>query len=437
MAKSPKQKVLSKKHLDRVTLERRQRRWVLIATVSTAVIVIGVVIFGLLDQFVFQPRRPVAKVGEEKISLQQFQEGVRFERNKILQQYMQTLQFKQYFGSDPNFSAQFDQSLREYEFKMSAAYADSLGAEVLDQMVDNLVIAQEARKMGISVSDKEIEAELQALFNFYPDGKPTPTLTATAFSTSTLSPEQLAIVTLTPTPTEAPTATLLPTEVSQPEATPMSEISATPEEDVSQPSPAPEATATPYTLEEYQKQLKSFEEELVKSSTSLEMFRVDIRNRLLREKVLNQITSDMKPEEEQVWARHILVAEESTANEVYAQIKNGADFAQLAAEKSLDTSNKDRGGDLGWFGKGKMVAEFETAAFGLAIGEISQPVKTEFGWHIIQVLGHEIRPISQTQFDNLRQKKFDEWLEKTRAQYSIEKFDHWKGKVPLEPALQQ
>lgn len=85
-----------------------------------------------------------------------------------------------------------------------------------------------------------------------------------------------------------------------------------------------------------------------------------------------------------VHARHILVKTEDEALQALYDVTHGKEFADVAQEKSMCPSKK-QGGDLGWFGKGSMVKEFETAAFGLKAGEISKPVKTQFGWHIIKV----------------------------------------------------
>jgi parvulin-like peptidyl-prolyl isomerase len=82
---------------------------------------------------------------------------------------------------------------------------------------------------------------------------------------------------------------------------------------------------------------------------------------------------------------HILVKTEQEAKALYDQLNKGANFSKLAMEKSLCPSGK-KGGDLGIFGRGKMVREFENAAFALQKGQMSQPVKTEFGWHIIKRL---------------------------------------------------
>jgi foldase protein PrsA len=87
----------------------------------------------------------------------------------------------------------------------------------------------------------------------------------------------------------------------------------------------------------------------------------------------------------QVQARHILVKTKAQADAIEAQLKKGGDFATLAKQYSIDPGTKDKGGELGWFGPGQMVPAFQAAAFALKPGQISQPVQTPFGWHVIQV----------------------------------------------------
>jgi peptidyl-prolyl cis-trans isomerase C len=99
--------------------------------------------------------------------------------------------------------------------------------------------------------------------------------------------------------------------------------------------------------------------------------------------------SGVKPEPE-IHARHILVDTEAEAKEVAERLKKGEDFATVAKEKSKDTSAD--GGDLGFFGKGQMLKPFEDAAFALEVGQISEPVQTQFGWHIIKVEEKRDRP---------------------------------------------
>jgi parvulin-like peptidyl-prolyl isomerase len=154
----------------------------------------------------------------------------------------------------------------------------------------------------------------------------------------------------------------------------------------------------------------------------------------LRARLLDEITADVPHTQEQVWARHILVPDESIAQVARKRLEQGEDFAKVAAEVSTDTSNKDRGGDLGWFGKGAMVPEFETAAFGLKVGEISQPVKTQFGYHIIQVLAHGDVALTADAYQQARQAAFDAWLAEARKTYGVVVHDFWKTIVPTDPA---
>lgn len=91
------------------------------------------------------------------------------------------------------------------------------------------------------------------------------------------------------------------------------------------------------------------------------------------------------PSQEEVHARHILVATEDEAKAIKAELEGGKDFAELAKEKSTDPSAKQNGGDLGFFSKGMMVKPFEDAAFAMEAGTISDPVKSDFGWHILKL----------------------------------------------------
>jgi len=98
----------------------------------------------------------------------------------------------------------------------------------------------------------------------------------------------------------------------------------------------------------------------------------------------DQYVAEFEPQDE-IRARHILVAEEDEANAIKAELDGGADFAALAQEESIDPGAAN-GGDLGFFGKGMMVAPFEDAAFALTdIGQISDPVQSQFGWHVIKL----------------------------------------------------
>ncbi len=91
---------------------------------------------------------------------------------------------------------------------------------------------------------------------------------------------------------------------------------------------------------------------------------------------------------------------------------------------------------MGWFAKGTMVPAFETAAFSLNIGEISQPVQSTDGWHIIQVLGHEIRPLTETEYTNNLTALFNQWLSDQKSVSTVVIASDWTSNIPSEPSLQ-
>ncbi|MGX9390406.1 peptidylprolyl isomerase [Nitrobacteraceae bacterium UC4446_H13] len=141
--------------------------------------------------------------------------------------------------------------------------------------------------------------------------------------------------------------------------------------------------------------------------------------------------------EQEVHARHILVQTEDEAKAIKAELDKGADFAKLAKEKSKDPGASD-GGDLGFFTKEQMVPEFSKVAFSLEPGKISDPVKTQFGWHIIKV--EEKRNRKPPEFDQVKpqieqyvtRKAQSEYVAKLRETAKVERLD--KPAAPAVPA---
>jgi foldase protein PrsA len=135
----------------------------------------------------------------------------------------------------------------------------------------------------------------------------------------------------------------------------------------------------------------------------------------------------------QVKARHILVADENTAKTVLAKLKAGGSWDALAKQYSTDPSSKDKGGDLGYFGRGQMVPQFQDAAFGAKVGQIVGPVKSPFGYHIIQVtdkkpptiasLASTHDQIKQTLTQQQMQQQQPLFLQQLRSTAKIEIYD--------------
>ena len=170
---------------------------------------------------------------------------------------------------------------------------------------------------------------------------------------------------------------------------------------------------------------------------SYEFLREYVRNGILENKVVEKLLEGRVFEEEMVNARHILVDDEETAKELLEKLNAGEEWDALAAEYSKDTGNKDQGGALGWFGRNVMVSEFEDAAFALEPGEISEPVKSSFGWHIIASDGKEIRPMEDEALQAAQNEVYDEWYQGLQAKYNVESYPEvWLPLVPLEPAFE-
>jgi peptidyl-prolyl cis-trans isomerase C len=153
-------------------------------------------------------------------------------------------------------------------------------------------------------------------------------------------------------------------------------------------------------------------------------------------KVYEEAVKQVKNEEE-VHARHILVPTEDEAKAILAQLKGGADFAALAKEKSKDPGAAE-GGDLGYFTKEQMVPEFAEVAFKLGKGQLSDPVKTQFGWHIIKVEDKRIRPTPtfeqvKPQIENyVAHRAQAELVENLRKSATVERLDK---PVAADPSL--
>lgn len=406
---------LHKKHIARLERERRQSRlilYVFIGIVSAVLLLLG---YGLLDVYYLQKQKPVAKVGDAEILVGQFEPRVRMERQRLLSDYNLYSQYA-IFGMD------VQNQLTQIEAQLNAPQA--VGQGVLDQMINEQLIRLEAKKRGITVSEAELLEAKQSAFGYYPSGTPTPAPTAMPIIMPEVPAEAYKLATATPLP--PPTATLEAVATAEPTEEAVADPGAT---------PAPLPTATPYTQEGFERELNDSREFLMKLGVSEKDYLGLFEFQVLQQKVQEAITADVSAVETQVWARHILVEDEAAALNIIEKLKNGEDFAQLARDFSKDTGSAVSGGDLGWFGKGRMVPEFEAAAFALEkTGDYTPaPVKSQFGYHIIQLIAKQERPLTAPQYETAKNRAFSEWLTKAREEYGVEIFDIWKERVPTEP----
>lgn len=194
---------------------------------------------------------------------------------------------------------------------------------------------------------------------------------------------------------------------------------------------------------------QEFRETLKKQGWSEKSLKEKIRHQLLVEKIIDKITKNVKitdseiktyyegnkdrfKEPAQVKASHILLKTKSEAEKVLKEAKGGADFASLAKKYSIDAATKEKSGDLGWKAKEQFVPEFANVAFKLKPGEISEVVKTQFGYHIIKVgekkeareksfeeVRDEIRKIL---LDEKQNRAFKDWMAGVKKKAKIKKY---------------
>ena len=158
-----------------------------------------------------------------------------------------------------------------------------------------------------------------------------------------------------------------------------------------------------------------------------------ITAQLLRQKVFDAITADVSRQQDQVWARHILVTDQTQAQTIYDELQNNpGDFVSIATEVYSGTTNTV---DLGWFGQGTLEPNAEQVVWAMKIGEISQPIQTSSGWEIYQVLGHEVRTLSDADFEALKQTDFQNWIDEQKTADNAQVFDIWQSRVPTSPTI--
>ncbi len=390
--------------------DQEANRRLLFGLLGVGVVLLLIILAGVIQELVIKPRQPVATINGQRIGLQDYQKQVRFN-------WFQTAQQGQPV-SDPQGAA----------------------LQVLDQMIDLQLLREQAAQRGITVTEEEITARVEEAFGFYRQ-------TPTPWPTST--PDPNATATPAPEGTAAPTST-----------------------------PAP--TATPYTEEAFREQYQTYMDTLKTSSGMTEAdWRMLVESDLLQSKLYDEVTKDVPTTGEQVHARHILIAIRTPApepvatatpgpdatatpapdpaatatplptptpaprtdaealqlaQEIRQRLAAGEDFAALAAQFSDDTGSAADGGDLSWFARDEgLVKEFEDAAFALQPGQISEPVLTQFGYHIIKVEERDAaRELNLYTVYQKKQEAFDTWLADLRTAATVER--NWSlDKLPPTP----
>ena len=380
--------------------DREQQRILWIALGIVAALVVIVLGVGYWRTVLAVQDETIATVNGTALKVRDYQTRARYDAQVILSRINNIQQaFQQFNPNDPSMAS----IAQYYEQQLGQEQASLLQvpSKALENLIDDELVRQEAAKRGITVTPEEIDREIEwsikeNLGYERPTATPTngPSPTPTNTSTPTLVPTATATLpmTLEAQPTEAPTEIPGPTET-------------------------PEPTQTPLSADSYNAELTKYKDQFAKGNLSFDNYRSIVATDLLRQKLNDALSTEVKTTAEQIDVRHILVKTIEEAQAVEKRLQAGEDFGKLASELSIDPSAKTNNGDLGWATRGRYVTEFDNAAWALTNPlQLSAPVTTTFGVHIIQLVAKDAnRALDESALAQARANALQAWLDETRA----------------------
>ena len=345
------------------TARERRRRWLIFFAVAAAILaILSVPAFGYWREVIAKGGEPIAEVNGQSISTETYAKTLGLNQLLIRGQITRVQDRLADLTDDESAGAEAYKQILRQQFDNLRRSVARLEQDTLDDLIEGQLIRDEAARRGLSASSPAMDDALRRMLD--PSfGFPQP-LPAVDDAEGSSDSSQRSL------------------EVAQ---TLLSELVG----DSTFLSPA---------------EFRS----LVQEPTAL------------REILRGAFYSEAPTSSEQVRARHILVDTEEEANIVIERLTAGEDFADLASELSKDTSNKEKGGELGWFPRGIMVKQFEEIAFSLPAGQTSDPVRTPFGFHVIKVEEGPIkRALDPALLEQTRARHFDDWLNSQKGPDSL------------------
>lgn len=408
----------------RAEREAEIQRYIILGTgVALVIIVIILGVALVMDQIVI-PNRAVAAVSDRNVTVSAFQKRVRLERVLRIQRLQNFVSFYQSVGYPDD---QIEQAIQQQEpfatYYTELQFPDRIGLTVVNQMTEDELVRQAAAEKGITVTQDQIQEEINQFFGYDPVA--IAEAESTAEATATVEP------TTTPTPFVSPTPSPTPTVTPTPELTPTA--TTTP-----QPTIPPEATlSSTQQAEQFNTQKNDFYSQL-RSQTRMSDAEINAYFELqaLRKALRDAVTPEVTTTGTFADGRHILVATQEEAQDVIDALNAGESFADLARAVSTDTGSGAQGGELGWNPVSQYVKPFADAILSAEIGAIVGPVESEFGFHVLEVRAREERELTEEQVETAKDNAFAAWLEdlkETKAD-QIQTFGTWVSYVPTDPA---
>ena len=442
---------------EREARQQRQLRW--LVTIA-GVVAVAILAIGLTNEYIIKPSTVLATVDGTKIRRRDYW---KVRATELVNEISQNQQFAEFVATDQQQQQQYlSQAQNAADELDNLEGSTDVDDATLARMVDDQIYVKNIGELGLSVSDQEIDDFIAQQFQpanapiYTPTPEPTLIPTRAAWATGTalagLAPTVAAAASPVGSPVASPGAGLAIGEIGldgtpvtvPPDTAVASPIpglpgAGSPGPEVASPAASPAASPgagsptvvtespTPNQAQARQTAEAGYEDYRDAVFDRVDMSRDDyerwvIRPAVARRKVEDALAATIGQSAEQVHGAHILVATGDLARQVYEQVTQpGADFGAAARELSTDTSTAGNGGDLGWFTPEAMVDPFAAAAFALQPGEVSQPVQTEFGWHVITIDAKDPdRPLSDEQIEQRRQDAVSDWLEQQRAETRVD-----------------
>lgn len=409
----------SRKDYLRSKREAEQKRRVYLALAGVGALLLVLLIFALVNEFLLAPNRAVATINGEEISLREWENRVRYERaQRIIVLENQFIAFDGDVGLIQQFAGQ----------QINELYApEELGQIVIDTLVNEAVIRQAAEVRGIGVTEEEVDEFVSESFNYFGGESPTPlpTPTQTVMPTPSLTPVPTAVITeLLPTNTPFPSPTFGPTNTPQP-------------------------TATAVSREAFEQELNDLLAQFRDMGVDEATYRSVVQAQLYRDKLSDALAEEnnLSEEAEQASVYLLSFTDEAEANEALEQVAaeglltvwNTIRSTPLDPESDSTANALEllwrRQEDLANFGAGVQTAVFELPLNSPSDILVNEDATTETTtYYIVQVSGREVRPLSPSAFEAEKQENLTTFLDSQIAG-SLEITEFWRSRVPTQPVL--
>jgi parvulin-like peptidyl-prolyl isomerase len=388
---------MTKKQRTRAEREARLNRWIIAGAVAVGVLVMGILLYGYLAENVFKGRAPVATVNGVPITTADFQARVRHYRIVLQEQRnYYTAQRMELDPTDPSASfllEYLNSQIRQLDSMLSETYAMMLGKEVLDRMVQEEIIRQEAARRGIAVSQEEIDRAIEEQFGYDRDAAMAALLTPTVVPTAPVTAETALTATATPMPTPVP-------------------------------------------KEEFDRRYQEYVKTYLKpSGLSEARFRAMVEASLLYDKLQQAMAAELPQTMEQVQIRYFSFSTQEEAGQAAERLGKGEKWEDIAAEIKADEESAAYASDPEWVTKGFLAEQFgEEAAstvWETPAQQYTAPLAgTDGRWYIVQVMGREVRELESWLRSYEEQRVFQEWLQAQMA--TVQYSEDWASKVPTQ-----